>query len=216
MILEIYTDASIKTYPNGRVFGCSGAICPIIGQSSFTINQDTTNNQSELIAIYIGIKLAKQIIDCNPLYKEIHLYSDSQFGIFGLSKWMNGWVKTLDSNEIIYGSNKEPVKNQQLFYMILEYLCENNLRIKLFHQPGHIAYNNPMKLKEANEVFKKSNGYYISEDDIYKISFYNDLVDRATRTKLENIDPSNYLMFNGNKQICTLKFPLNYKDYIIM
>ena len=62
MILEVYTDASIKTYPNGRTFGCSGAICPTTGESIYSINPDTTNNKSELRAIYIGVQLIKDII----------------------------------------------------------------------------------------------------------------------------------------------------------
>lgn len=213
MILEVYTDASIKTYPNGRTFGCSGAICPTTGESIYSINPDTTNNKSELRAIYIGVQLIKDIIDRNPMYNEIYLYSDSQFSIFGLTKWMYGWSRTLKDN-VIYGSNKEPVKNQQMFYEILTFLCIHNIKINFRHQSGHVNFNDAMSLMNANEVFRKSNGYYLNERDIYKISFYNDLVDKSTRSKLEGLDPNLYPILNGEQVLCNILFPMNFKKYV--
>lgn len=214
MILEIYTDASMKSYPNGRTFGCSGAICPIEGISVYKINPDTTNNKSELIAILIGIQMANNIITNNPIYDEIYLYSDSLFSINGLTKWIYGWVRTLDQNEIIYGSNKEPVKNQQLFYAILTYLSENNLKINFRHQSGHVNYSNAKDLYKANEVFFKSNGYYLSDEDIFKISLYNDIVDKSTRMKLDGLDTNQYPILNANAELCRLTFPRSFKKYI--
>lgn len=216
MDLEIYTDASIKTYSSGRTFGCSGAICSTTGESIYTINPDTTNNRSELIAIDIGIKLAYNIYTREPgKYENVYLYSDSQFGIFGLTKWIFGWSKNI-KNGVMYGSNKQPVKNQDLFIGILSYLSINNFKVKFRHQSGHVNVTRPKMLYDANEVFNKSNGYYLRPEDIYKISYYNDFVDKSTRSKLENINPNNFpILNNGNKEMVNICLPKDFKKYIV-
>ena len=216
MDLEIYTDASIKTYSSGRTFGCSGAICSTTGESIYTINPDTTNNRSELIAIDIGIKLAYSIYTREPeKYENIYLYSDSQFGIFGLTKWIFGWSKNI-KNGVMYGSNHQPVKNQDLFIGILSYLSINKFKVKFRHQSGHVNVTRPKMLYDANEVFNKSNGYYLKPEDIYKISYYNDFVDKSTRLKLENINPNNFpIINNGNKEMINICLPKDFKKYIM-
>ena len=120
----------------------------------------------------------------------------------------------IDKNNIIYGSNKEPVKNQQMFYEILTFLCIHNIKINFRHQSGHVNFNDAMSLMNANEVFRKSNGYYLNERDIYKISFYNDLVDKSTRSKLEGLDPNLYPILNGGQALCNILFPINFKKYV--
>ena len=216
MDLEIYTDASIKTYQSGRTFGCSGAICPTTGQSIYTINPDTTNNRSELIAIDIGVRLAHGIYNREPQkYDNIYLYSDSQFGIFGLTKWIYGWSKNMKDG-IMYGSNKQPVKNQELFIGILNYLSMNNFKINFRHQAGHINVTRPKMLFDANEIFKRSNGYYLKPEDIYKISYYNDFVDKSTRAKLENINPNDFpVLNNANKNMLNISLAKDFKKYIV-
>ena len=119
-ILEICTDASMRTFlDSGRVFTCSGAICINNMQERYTVTADSTNNRGELLGVYIGVKLAEEMLLREPgRYSRVNLYSDSQFSIFGLTKWIYGWIKTIDNNGVMYGSNKEPVKNQDLFAMI--------------------------------------------------------------------------------------------------
>ena len=191
--LEICTDASIRTYPNGRTFGCSGTMCINNAEQYNLIFQDTTNNRAELLAIYIGIKLGEKIMKENPgLYDGIILYSDSQFGIFGLTKWMDGWMKNRDSNGVMYGSNRKPVKNQDLFVCILSYIALNQIPVKFLHCSGHVRYTSCKNLVKANETFNKANGFYLRPEDIYKISYYNDIVDRNTKAVLEDIDPDAY------------------------
>lgn len=210
MKLEIFCDASIKRFNNGRVFGCSGALCSTTRDSRYIINPDSTNNKSELLAVFIGLQMARDIILYNNIINpEVYIYSDSQFTIFGLTRWINGWIRTIQNN-IIYGSNKEPVKNQELFAMILRFLIENNMPVKFLHQKGHINYNKSSELIKANEVFKTSNGYYLSPEEIYKISYYNDIVDKTSRSKLD-VDPNNFIERHG-KQMVELIIP-TYKEY---
>lgn len=212
-VLEICTDASIRTFPDGRVFGCAGAMCINTGEDRYIISQDSTNNRSELIAIYTGIKLAEDIVMRNPgFFSSIALYSDSQFGIFGLTKWMDNWLAKQDAQGVLYGTNNKPVKNQELFKAIITYLTTHNLRVKMLHQSGHVAFSKPGKLAEANKVFFNSNGYYLRPEDIYKISYYNDIVDRTSRAKLQNIDPNAYpvMDYSGNHFVmCHYVIPVN-------
>lgn len=216
-VLEICTDASIRTFPNGRVFGCAGAVCITTLEQDYLISQDTTNNRSELLAVYLGLKLGKRIMDANPNYESIVIYSDSQFAIFGLTKWMSGWMRTMDSNGIIYGTNGQPVKNQELFMCILSYITSNNLKVSFKHCSGHVRYTSIKMLRKANDVFYKSNGEYLRPEDIYKIAFYNDIVDTSTRNYLDTINPDVYpiMDYSNNHHIMTkYVVPNNYTNYI--
>jgi ribonuclease HI len=216
-VLEICTDASIRKFPNGRTFGCAGALCITTMEQEYLISQDTTNNRSELLAVYLGLKLGKRIMDENPNYESLIIYSDSQFAIFGLTKWMSGWMKTKDINGIIYGSNGKPVKNQELFMCILSFITSNKLRVVFRHCSGHVRYTSTKMLREANDVFYKSNGVYLRPEDIYKIAYYNDIVDVSTRQQLQNINPDVYpvLDYSNNHRVMTrYSVPSNYTDYI--
>ena len=216
MILEIYTDASIKTFNNGRVFGCSGAICSTTGGSIYTINPDTTNNKSELLAIYNGLLLADGIKNSLTEDCEIHIYSDGQFAVYGLTRWMYAWLKTRDTNGVIYGSNGMPVKNQSLFAMILSFMSTNNMRVYFHHTAGHVNYNSPKMLEKANTTYFKSNGYYLKPEDIYKVSYYNDIVDRTSRAKLDSINPNDFPVqeFNEGKLLAKYTIPNNFNKFI--
>lgn len=214
MTLEIFTDASIRKFDK-RTFGCSGAIAPLENVAKYTINPDSTNNRSELVAVYLGIQLAIEIRNNNPTkYTDFYIYSDSQFSIFGLTKWIYGWIRT-SKNGIMYGSNGQPVKNQDLFKMILSYLVLNKIKIHFFHQAGHVKYTNIKALQAANEVFHTSNGFYLRPEDIFKISFYNDIVDKTSRAKLDSINPDEYITINKNNMSpIEYVLPKEFKNYV--
>lgn len=216
--LEICTDASIRTFPNGRVFGCAGALSITTMEQEYLISQDTTNNRSELLGVYLGVKLGKKIMDKNPgMFDIITIYSDSQFAIFGLTRWMDNWLKTKDANGLIYGSNGSCVKNQELFMCILSYITCNNLKVHFRHCSGHVRLNSAKMLRLANETFFKSNGMYLRPEDIYKISYYNNVVDEETRKKLQMINPDLYPVMDYSNNHCMMTkyiVPDNYKDYI--
>ena len=216
-ILEICTDASIRTFPNGRVFGCAGALCITTLEQDYLISQDTTNNRSELLGIYLGLKLGKRIMDERPEYDRMVIYSDSQFAVFGLTRWIQGWMKTKDNNGIIYGSNGKPVKNQELFMCILSYITSNQLKVTFRHCSGHVRYTSNKMLKLANETYYKSNGTYLRPEDVYKLAYYNDIVDNSTREYLQKINPDMYprMDYSNNYNIMTKYIvPNNYTEFI--
>lgn len=218
-VLEICTDASLKTfYDVGRKFTCSGAICINNMQERYTVTADSTNNRGELLAVYLGVKLAEEIMLREPgRYSRINLYSDSQFSIYGLRDWMTNWIKTMDKNGVIYGSNGLPVKNQELFMMIITYCVTHKLVVHFYNQKGHVNNNSSASLAAANNQFKTANGFYLKPEDIFKISFYNDIVDKNSRNILEAINPDDYPILHygpDNVNMCHYVVPDNFKDFI--
>ena len=218
-VLEICTDASLKKFPDGRIFTCSGAVSINSAVERYTVTSDSTNNRGELLGVYLGVKLAEEEILINPgKYNTINLYSDSQFAIYGLRDWMANWLNTLDSNGIIYGSNKKPVKNQELFMMIITYCVTHNLVINFYNQKGHVNTNSSKQLANANRQFYDANGFYLKPEDIFKISFYNDIVDKNSRDILNQINPDDYPIMDYsnpyNQRMCRYIVPSNFRDYI--
>jgi hypothetical protein len=114
----------------------------------------------------------------------------------------------------MYGSNKQPVKNQELFAMILNYLSANQLHINFYHMSGHVRYTSQKMLNKANEAFKVSNGFQLRPEDIYKISYYNDMVDRQSRAKLASINPDTYVVSDSDIITARYDIPKDYRNYI--
>ena len=179
---------------------------------------DCTNNQAELAAIYLGCKMIRDyrdVYDINNL-NEYYLYSDSQFSIKGLTEWLPKWIASADNNGVYYGSNNKPVKNQNLFNMIVVFVVSNKLNIKFRHQAGHVRYKSYKMLQMANKKFYNSNGYFLSPDSIYRICYFNDLVDKNTRKKLQEVNEEDFpriKLENGNDMVRYI-IPPNIKDYI--
>lgn len=217
MVLELYTDASLKTFSNGRTFACAGAIAPQFSMCKYEVLPDTTNNRAELTAVFAGIMLANNIRQLHPEVSEIYLYSDSKFAVCGLTEWIDRWIEEQDTEDgTLYGSGKSPVKNQELFAMILVYLVENKLRINLRHIKGHVNYENENELYKANTKFQKINGYLLSPDDILVKTTYNNLVDVETRRRVELVNPASYPYIPPLGIIPVGKtIPREYKEYCI-
>ena len=218
-VLEVFCDASLLTFQNtGRVFTCSGSICRNTAEERYQISPDSTNNRGELVAIYLGVKLAEEMLLKYPgRFGRINLYSDSQFGIFGIKKWIGSWMKNTDSNGIMYGSSNTPVKNQELFLMIITYMVTHDLVVHFFHQKGHVHTGSKASLDAANDVFCNSNGFKLSTDDIFKISFYNNVIDLSTRNILKDVNPYDYPKIEygtRNIEMCQYIMPNNYRNYV--
>ena len=82
---------------------------------------------------------------------------------------------------------------------------------------GHVRYTSTKMLSKANDTFNKSNGYYLRPEDIYKISYYNDIVDKTSRAKLDNINPNEFPIVGNGCDYTTMvnyKIPEDFKNYI--
>lgn len=77
--------------------------------------RNSTNNKMELTAVIKGLeKLTKPC--------EIDLYSDSQYVVKGINEWLKGWIRNNWVNSL-----GEPVKNQELWKIIVEFLKDNKV-----------------------------------------------------------------------------------------
>ena len=55
-------------------------------------------------------------------------------------------------------------------------------------------------MANANRDFHTSNGFVLRPENIFKISFYNDIVDKNSRQVLEGINPDMFPLRNINEQ----------------
>lgn len=190
--LNIFTDASIITTIYGETIGCAGAICLENNNiCKFEILRDCTNNISEITAVRLAVELALAHRD---KFDVVNIWADSQWSIFGLTKWIRSWMKnTCDG--IMYNSSGDMVKNQQIFLSIMKLIIRNDLRVNFYHIKGHVDAHNIKSINNAVSVFSRSNGATISRDKIYAAVNMNNMVDNQTRKFLNNFknEPRIYL-----------------------
>lgn len=179
--LNIFTDASVYKY-NGETLGAPGYVAiigdNIVGQRSIIL-RESTNNESELYAIYMAIQFA--LLNRDKV-QVINIFSDSQFSVFGLREWIFGWVNHI-KNDRLYNSSDKMVANQHIFMNIVYTILYYNLKVSIYHNRGHFKDN---QVKEFINLFTKHNflNDYIDYQTAYKIMYYNDIVDRDTRSLL--------------------------------
>lgn len=215
--IEIFPDASLKKFNNGRIVTCAGVLFPKNNISDWKVMPDSTNNEAELMAVYMAVKMAKKVLTEHPEYenKEIRIYSDSKSAVYGLTKSMSDWLKNIDIYGKIYNNSNQLVKNQELFFMIINYLVDNNLKVKFLHIKGHINYFNNKKIDLANRVFKESNGYKLSNEDMSRICFYNCMVDEYTRKILNSLSEEDLYKYDRPILMTNVIPPKNYREFIL-
>ena len=177
-MINIFTYASITKTINGETIGCSGAILTEDTTiNRYLITRDSTNNIAEVLAVKLAVDLALEL-----RLKEVNIWADSQFAIFGLTTWLSSWIKN-SKNNVLYNSSGLQVKNQQLFLGIVRTIIDNNLRVNFFHIKGHV--NNQESMIHAKSVFNRVHNADISEDDLSLAVKMNNLVDNNTRNLLD-------------------------------
>lgn len=184
--LNLFTDASIKKIQDETI-GCSGVIATIGDQfvdKELALIRDTTNGDSEIKAIELGVNMALLYKD---KVKHINLFSDSKTSICGLREWIFNWV-TSSTGNILEKSDGQPVKNQSVYINIINTIIDNDLRINFYHQVGHVNLSKPDSLERAKDLFIKYNYIQcdVDIDLIKKISHINILVDNDTRYVVNN------------------------------
>lgn len=189
--LNIFTDASMRKIrkTNGQIeqIGCAGAIL-VFGkeeglEAHYQIIRNTTNNNSEIKAIRLGILNALKYKD---QFRYIRLFSDSQISIFGVRERIFKWY--IKQGQFC-GYDGTPIKNQDIMLEIVNTIILNNLRVELYHQAGHVKMNQK-SLLDAIHVFAASNNVRdtISYEFMKKISGYNNDVDINSRMKLDQAE----------------------------
>ena len=183
MQMNIFTDASITKSIYGETIGCSGAICMEENNTyKFEISRDSTNNISEITAVKLAVQLA---LENRDRFDSINIWSDSQWSIYGLTKWIRSWFNNMKDYNLM-NSSGEIVKNQQIFLDIIRMIVDNKLKVNFYHIKGHVNENDYKSINHAISVFSKSNNASISREKIYKAVTMNNLVDTTTRQMLES------------------------------
>jgi ribonuclease HI len=94
--------------------------------SEHFINSPITNQRAELYAILIALEKIKNISNNN----NIELYTDSQYSIDCLTKWVKTWTRNGWKSKF-----NKPVKNQDIIKSIVNIL--NNYNISFHHVKAH-------------------------------------------------------------------------------
>jgi ribonuclease HI len=94
----------------------------------------TTNNQMELRAAIEGLRSLKVRRESDPL--RVHLVSDSEYLIRGLTEWMDNWIR----NDWRRGKkpDSEPVKNVELWKSL--YALSRPHQMSYEHVRGHAGH----------------------------------------------------------------------------
>lgn len=180
--LNIFTDASMYNTKEENI-GAPGFVA-VIGNKIIAkdaiILRESTNNESEIYAINMGIQFALANRD---KVKVINLFSDSQFAVFGLREWIFKWMNNIKDDRI-YNSSGKLVANQHIFMNIIYTILEYNLEINIYHNRGHFSKS---QIREFISLFTKHNflNDYIDYRTASSIMYYNDIVDNYTRDLLK-------------------------------
>ena len=218
--LNIFTDASIMQCGNEYI-GCSGAVFTtgngeVIGDS-YRINRATTNNDSELNAIFLGLIYANEN---KHLYKRINLFSDSNISVNNLREWIFNW--TVRDNQF-YNKQNNLIKNQVLVSSMVNYIIDNQLYINLYYQKGHVKISDTANFNYAKNNFETMNVGVglVTPEVIIKTSYFNNMVDNRSRDILHDYVQQNVNATYNSKKTCDpVRFDLNkinlteYKKYI--
>ena len=200
--LNIFTDASIKMYPELNNFTVSvpGAVAvitndkgdsQIIDSLMYTI-PFSTNNDGEISAIRLGVFLALR--NRHLGFKKINLFSDSNICIQGLNDYIYKWFAKRKGDVLISSSNK-PAFNQEIFKAIINDIVNNQLYIELYHQKGHVGET--CTVNYAMEDFKRTNGLVPSRDLMNVLSMYNKHVDIMTKIALQSYNSNLHYYLNS-------------------
>lgn len=126
----IYTDGACSGNPGP---GGYGAILMYEGNKKEISGSETstTNNRMEMMAVVKALEILKY--PCN-----VELYSDSSYVVDSIEKgWIYSWMK---KNWI--KSNKEKVKNIDLWKMIMDYMQIHNIKFNKVKGHSDNEFNN--------------------------------------------------------------------------
>lgn len=181
--VNIFTDASIMQLESGEYVGCPGFVTTYNGEIinyGYDIHRNSTNNNAEIKAVRMGVFEATKYQDL-----EVRLFSDSQICVFGLRDRIYKWVDRA-RNDMLIGYDKKPIKNQDIFTEIVNYIIMTGTRVQFYHQRGHMSTFKQVDLEKARDDFIKFN--FIQDDIdlecIEKMCYFNNYVDVNTRRYL--------------------------------
>lgn len=157
VILDVFTDSAGYRQADGTYNSNVGYFIYEGSELIYHKRKDytnKTNNFGELKAIDLALKHIKKEIP--EYYKEINIYSDSLLSINCLTTYLPSWLKSV-KNGVMYNSSKQPVKNQDIIWSILEtrkFFDKNNIKINIYFVRSHSPRS---KIKYYHALYCKDN-----------------------------------------------------------
>ena len=186
---DIYTDASINT---DLKVSCSGSIVvdrtmDKIVSENYLIKQQATNNMGEAIGIFMGVRDAIGLLWTSPEPFIVNIFSDSRISLFGAREWISSWIMRQTEEGDLIGS-VGVIANQEWFSSIYNDILSSGVKVKFFHQKGHVNTHFTRDVYKAEKLFKLSNGVSsnMAGTDQYTLARYNNMVDEHSRTNLNS------------------------------
>lgn len=145
--ITIFTDGSARGNPGP---GGWGAIVIYPQKNDMRVRElggneaHTTNNRMELMGAIKAIEFTKKTI--NDSLVTIHLYSDSQYVIKGMTEWISNWKAKGWRT-----ANKKPVLNQDLWQALSD--VARNLKIEWKYVAGHSGHDANERCDEIATTF---------------------------------------------------------------
>lgn len=130
--ITLYTDGASRGNPGRGGWGCIGVfgnerVVELGGRQDMT-----TNNQMELQGAIEGLKL---VLKNSGEFKKVHVYSDSQYVLNGITSWIKNWKKNNWKT-----AAKKPVLNQELWIeldTLAEQVSVRGIEIRWTYVKGH-------------------------------------------------------------------------------
>ena len=144
-MIEVYTDGSCLGNPgNGGWAFLINNKGVISSRSGYTLN--TTNNQMELTA---AIKAIEYLIN----YKEMHIYTDSNYVKNGITSWIINWKENNWKT-----ASKNPVKNKDLWERLdkLNYLKKIEWKWVKAHETNKLNNKVDLLARQSAETLTES------------------------------------------------------------
>ena len=144
-MIEVYTDGSCLGNPgNGGWAFLINNKGVISSRSGYKIN--TTNNQMELTA---AIKAIEYLIS----YKEMHIYTDSNYVKNGITSWIINWKENNWKT-----ASKNPVKNKDLWERLdkLNYLKKIEWKWVKAHEINKLNNKVDLLARQSAETLTES------------------------------------------------------------
>lgn len=153
-IIEVFTDGSCMK--RKKILGGYGIYFPngeLPNISRPFKRPPLTNQRAELFSIYVTLILVNK----NLKYDQLIIYTDSDYSIKSLTKWMYDWNDTSWKT-----STNKPVKNQDILKPLFSILQKIKEKVKFVHVRSHtnkkdrLSLGNAMADKLATDGAQKS------------------------------------------------------------